>query len=672
MNRARRARSIGLPLAALAALLLSGACRKSSQPAEGLFIVSPLTAEGQFTAGIEGPACDAAGNVYAAGYARQGTIGRVSPDGRAELFAGLPEGSVGNGIRVGPTGALFVADYTGHNILVVDPATRFVRVFAHEPAMNQPNDLALSPDGVLYASDPNWQAGTGQIWRIDARGRMTRAAADMGTTNGIEVSPDGRTLYVNESAQRKIWAFAILPDGGLADKRLVASFQDFGLDGMRCDADGNLYVTRHGKGTVVKLSPKGRILREIDVLGSKPSNLCFGGQDGRTVYVTEVEHTRLVRFRVDRPGREWGKPSRTPQFVCVSSDDNGYSGLAGSPHEGGLHYFTELFAGLRNPAGSGDARICDGASPHYTFFVNTRFIVPGVPNPHSGGYGVGDDPVLVKRAWREAFERGHEIAVHTHSHPHGRPFTVAQWEDEMRRSIEILTHPYDPAETSEKPDPSTGLGIPRPALIGFRAPFIEPADNGMTAAVRMGLTYDSSIEEGPGLGPHPGDFPWPYTLDVGIPAQNPPIAPHPGFWEIPLGNFVAPPDGACERYGVPAGFRAALAKRQDYFRAENGEITGMDWNLWNEYAMTPAEFLATLKYTLDLHLDGNRSPMTIGFHSELYTIRRDGKTAPDLIRARRAAVEAFLAYALAKPEVRLVDHRELLEWLAHPVSLRRE
>ncbi|MGZ5497701.1 MAG: SMP-30/gluconolactonase/LRE family protein, partial [Candidatus Aminicenantales bacterium] len=87
MNRARRARSIGLPLAALAALLLSGACRKSSQPAEGLFIVSPLTAEGQFTAGIEGPACDAAGNVYAAGYARQGTIGRVSPDGRAELFA---------------------------------------------------------------------------------------------------------------------------------------------------------------------------------------------------------------------------------------------------------------------------------------------------------------------------------------------------------------------------------------------------------------------------------------------------------------------------------------------------------------------------------------------------------------------------------------------------------
>ncbi len=118
--------------------------------------------------------------------------------------------------------------------------------------------------------------------------------------------------------------------------------------------------------------------------------------------------------------------------------------------------------------------------------------------------------------------------------------------------------------------------------------------------------------------------------------------------------------------------RATLAKRKDYFQVENGEITGMDWNLWNEYAMTPAEFLATLKYTLDLHLEGNRSPMTVGFHSELYTIRRDGKTDADLIRARRAAVEAFLAYALSKPEVRLVDHRELLEWLADPVLLRDE
>lgn len=361
--------------------------------------------------------------------------------------------------------------------------------------------------------------------------------------------------------------------------------------------------------------------------------------------------------------------ARTPQFVCVASDDNGYSGLPGSPHDGGLHYLTELFASLRNPAGAGDARTFDGASPHYTFFVNTRYILPDVPNPHAGGYGVGDDPVLVKRAWREAVEHGHEIGVHTHSHPHGRTFTVAQWEAEMKRSVEILTRPWNPEETPERPDPASGIGVPRAALVGFRAPYIEPSDSGMAAAVQMGLVYDSSIEEGPGLGPHRGGFVWPYTLDAGIPANRPPIGSHPGLWEIPLGNYIAPPDADCARYGVPAGLRAALKTRQDYFQPENGEITGMDWNLWNEYAMTPAEFLATLEYTLDCHLGANRSPVTVGLHSELYTIKADGKPNPAVIIARRAAVEAFLAYALAKPEVRLADHRELLEWMLAPAPL---
>jgi len=88
-------------------------------------------------------------------------------------------------------------------------------------------------------------------------------------------------------------------------KRLLKQFPDHGFDGMRIDVDGNLYITRHGKGTVVKLSPQGEVLKEIDILGGKPSNLCFGGPDGRTVYVTEVDHTRLVQFRVDRPGLEW-------------------------------------------------------------------------------------------------------------------------------------------------------------------------------------------------------------------------------------------------------------------------------------------------------------------------------------------------------------------------------
>jgi sugar lactone lactonase YvrE len=168
----------------------------------------------------------------------------------------------------------------------------------------------IAPDGTLYASDPNWKAGTGQLWRMTADGRTHREAAGMGTTNGIEVSPDGRTVYVNESVQRNVWAFDRAADGSLGNKRLLRKFDDFGFDGMRCDVDGNLYVTRHGKGTVVKLSPTGEILREIDVLGPHPTNICFGGPDGCTAYVTEAKEKRLVQFRVDRPGLEWSRWTR--------------------------------------------------------------------------------------------------------------------------------------------------------------------------------------------------------------------------------------------------------------------------------------------------------------------------------------------------------------------------
>jgi len=272
---------------------------------EALFVATPLTRPTEFTPGIEGPACNAAGDVFAVNFAKQQTVGRVSPEGQGEVFATLPGTSTGNGIRFNRAGVMFIADYVNHNILAIDPGSRKARAFAHHDEMNQPNDLAIGPDATLYASDPNWGDGTGQLWRIGTAGRVTRLAEKMGTTNGIEVSPDGKTLYVNESKQRNVWAFNITAQGTLAEKRLVKQFPDHGFDGMRCDVDGNLYITRYGKGVVAVMSPAGKVLREIDVLGAKPSNLCFGGPDGRTVYVTEVEHTRLVKFRVDRPGLAW-------------------------------------------------------------------------------------------------------------------------------------------------------------------------------------------------------------------------------------------------------------------------------------------------------------------------------------------------------------------------------
>lgn len=304
-------------------LLLSGGLFVHGEE-EPLFIATPLTRPGEFTQGIEGPACDRAGNVCAVNFGTQGTVGLVTPAGQAGLWVTLPKGSTGNGLRFDRAGFGYVADHTGHNILRIDPATRAVSTFAHEPRMSQPNDIAIGPDGILYASDPDWKAGTGRIWRIGTDGRVSLLAGDLGTTNGIEVSPDGQTLYVNESAQRKVWAFRlgkafrVGTDSSLGDKRLLKEFPDHGFDGMRCDVDGNLYLTRHGKGTVVKLSPEGEILREIDVLGAYPSNLCFGGPDGRTVYVTEVAQTRIVQFRVDRPGLSWQRWQESASDVEAS------------------------------------------------------------------------------------------------------------------------------------------------------------------------------------------------------------------------------------------------------------------------------------------------------------------------------------------------------------------
>jgi len=269
-----------------------------------LYKSSALTDLNGFTRGIEGPAVDKAGILYVVNFAKQGTIGQVSPDGTASLFVELPSGSIGNGIRFDSKGNMLIADYTNHNILKVNMSTKKISVFAHNSNMSQPNDIAIDNKDRLYASDPNWAAGTGRIWRIDTNGKSTKLDS-MGTANGIEVSPDNKLLYVNESVQRKIWVYNLSDKGEVSNKRLFHEFPDFGMDGMRCDIDGNLYVTRHGKGTIAKLSPQGKLLTEITLAGKLPSNIAFGGNDGCTAYVTLQDKGNVESFRVDKPGREW-------------------------------------------------------------------------------------------------------------------------------------------------------------------------------------------------------------------------------------------------------------------------------------------------------------------------------------------------------------------------------
>ena len=270
-----------------------------------LYISREFTPAGGFTSGIEGPGCDAEGNLYVVNYQRQHTIGKVTPGGECSVFVELPDDSVGNGIRFHSQGFMLIADYTNHNILRLDMKTREIGVYAHEAAMNQPNDIAIGANDIIYASDPNWGESSGQIWRLDTDGTVSLLESGMGTTNGIEVSPDEKTLYVNESVQRNVWAYDLSADGQVSGKRLLIRFPDFGMDGMRCDVEGNLYITRHGKGTIAKVSPDGDLLLEVQLAGKLASNIAFGGPDGRTCYVTLQDAGNVEVFRAEAPGRSW-------------------------------------------------------------------------------------------------------------------------------------------------------------------------------------------------------------------------------------------------------------------------------------------------------------------------------------------------------------------------------
>src|SRR6185295_2040111 len=225
------------------------------------------------------PAVDKDGNLFVVNFQKEGTIGIIRPGHAPELFVTLPDGSTGNGIRFNQIGEMLVADYTGHNILKINTATKTISVFAHEATMNQPNDIAITSSGIIFASDPNWKDSTGNLWRIDQDGKVTLLEKNMGTTNGVEVSPDQKHLYVNESVQRNVWVYYLDERGNISGKKLFYHFNDFGMDGMRCDKKGNLYIARYGKGIVSMLSKRGKLLREIALKGSKPTNVTFGGRD---------------------------------------------------------------------------------------------------------------------------------------------------------------------------------------------------------------------------------------------------------------------------------------------------------------------------------------------------------------------------------------------------------
>ena len=293
----------------LAFLVLAFSCTPKLSPEQefnrSLFKAIDFTAMNIFSRNIEGPAVDRTGKLYVVNYEKDGTIGLVHPDGKAELFVTLPDKSIGNSIQFNAAGNMLVADFTGHNILEVNTVTKEVSVYCHDDRFNQPNDLCINKRGIVFASDPNWQKQTGQIWKIGPDKKAVLLKENMGTTNGICLSHDDKTLYVNESVQRRIWAFSVDEAGNIGDQRIFATVDDFGFDGMKCDSKGNLYVTRYGKGTVNIYDPFGRMMQEVRLKGKDVSNITFGGKDNRTCFVTLQDRKGMEKFRSDVSGKQF-------------------------------------------------------------------------------------------------------------------------------------------------------------------------------------------------------------------------------------------------------------------------------------------------------------------------------------------------------------------------------
>jgi signal peptidase len=314
--------------------------------AEDLFVSKQLTPGGEYNKGIEGPAVNAAGDLFVVSFKIPGAdptlrrgIGQVKKGTtQSRLFGKLPDGSRGSGIRFDLQGRMYVADFKKNTIHVfeagsTEPQPYFVAApdphNPAKPAFTQPNDIAIARNGTIYASDPNFGAGTGRIWKITrgANGKgvgvIMTSTRPQGITNGLDLSPDNKTLYVSESkfnhAQRpaSLWAYRIDGTALVADPTPLKTFDEGGdADGLRVDTDGRIFVARPEAKEVFILVPPGSPgtpQARVPTAGKNPNNLTFGGADGRDVYVTQNtdganqndDSKRFIeRFRTDRPGRE--------------------------------------------------------------------------------------------------------------------------------------------------------------------------------------------------------------------------------------------------------------------------------------------------------------------------------------------------------------------------------
>ncbi len=200
-----------------------------------------------------------------------------------------------NGTTFDRDGFLLACRHESRDVVRLGPDGTVQEVLAHLYAgkpLNSPNDLHMRPDGVLYFTDPRFgsmeglEQGCEGVYRLAPDGALTRVVEDMTKPNGLAVSPDGSTLYVADSTDQFLRAYPVLPDGTCGPGRTLCALRaaEPGVpDGLRLDESGNILCT--GAGGVWIFTPRGEKVGRIDT-PEVPSNCCFGGPEGKTLFIT--------------------------------------------------------------------------------------------------------------------------------------------------------------------------------------------------------------------------------------------------------------------------------------------------------------------------------------------------------------------------------------------------
>jgi len=263
-------------------------------------------AEGfQFT---EGPAADAAGNVFFTDQPGDGIL-KWSVDGKLSTF--LQPCGRSNGLCFDSQGNLWACADEKNELWCVDPAGKVSVVVKDYQGklLNGPNDVWIRPDGGLYFTDPfykrpYWKRGPMEqdrqavYYLSHDRQKRVRVIDDFRQPNGLIGTPDGKTLYVADIGAGKTYAYDIQPDGTLAGKKLFCSL---GSDGMTIDDEGNVYLT--GKGVIV-FDKTGQQIEHIAVPEPWTGNVCFGGKDRQTLFITACKGLYAIRTRVKGVGSQ--------------------------------------------------------------------------------------------------------------------------------------------------------------------------------------------------------------------------------------------------------------------------------------------------------------------------------------------------------------------------------